>query len=121
MIRLAASVLVILSTLACGGGAAPTAAENLPPAFSGDSDTQTTTFALTGGDYVVDWTATSPADNDCFMGAALKQDDTGALVDVVSVDVTGTRQDSSNLHDVAPGNWYFQSYSHCQWTLRIRL
>ena len=49
-------VVVALLLVACGGGK-PAATDSFPAPFSGDSEVQTTSFTLTGGDYVVDWTA----------------------------------------------------------------
>ena len=115
--------VLVTALLVTGCSALPAAAETLPGQFSGTTEGQTASFALRGGDYIVDWSATEADQNGagCYFAPALKQDSGSGFETLPDVDVpTGsTKQGSANLHDVGAGNWYFDVITHCHWTLRI--
>lgn len=122
----AASLALICGLLAGCGASQPVGrtAETLPGPFSGDTDQETRSFPLVGGDYVVDWTARYVGDYPdigCFFGPYMSQDGGAGFEDVVSADVKGsaTKSGTANLHDVEAGSWFFKVITSCTWTLKI--
>src|SRR5262249_7457051 len=95
-----------------------------PPAPGSDTVTragegmgESESFALAGGDYRADWTATNTGDQTvaCFDSLNLKSDDPFyyATIDLTT-EVTGTKSGTSHLHGVPGGpHFYIDASSGC--------
>ncbi len=92
--------------------------------MKGRGTKNTQRFELSGGDYVVRWTASSANTFGCFHGAFLRSvDGTSTFEDVGSELINGRRtvNGETNLYGLGPGQYYFDVNSGCSWSLTIRL
>ena len=108
----------------------PTSTGSKTPAPGGESITRSGTgmgesesFALTGGNYRADWTATNTGDQSvgCFDSLNLKSDAPfyNGTIDLTD-SVTGTKSGTNHLHGVPAGSgFYIDASSGCQWSVTL--
>lgn len=110
---------------ACGSGtgpptSAPDSQSASPRAFEGSGDLVTEAFALDGGSYSIEWTATSLPGYPCDHEVSL-WNDTG-YSDLVLDLWFGADEpiyDTAYRNGLPPGTYHFEVKSACDWTLVI--
>jgi hypothetical protein len=115
-----AGIGIVFAALAKPSAPAPVSAPNnapyeAPVTVSGEGIMDSAPFALSGGDYMVTWTAT--AERSCHHGLRLVG--AGYSEHIISVSVDGTEDGLAALYDVPTGRYHISASSGCEWTVQF--
>jgi hypothetical protein len=89
---------------------------------SGYGSGESLKFALVGGDYEADWTATDDSDTSagCYAGLNVENDDAAFYGTVASTSVHGTQRGTNYLNNVPEGSeFYIGATTSCSWTVTL--
>jgi len=99
--------------------AAPLLSE-MPTTVSGSGIQKSRPFTLTGGNYSVQWRATSKSSGGCYHGGQIRSlDNPGFFETVANEMVQGSASGETQMYRVRAGQYYADMSSGCDWAITI--